>query len=128
MSEDEVIPFYTLSTFDPGLFGGKRSNKSDIGSLTDYAKWSNNSLHIGLGYDIEEMLDPVHWYIKMVISVQYQPYPHIRALDTAMALKALEFISALVRWIDDTYESLLVGGNTKEDVWRITTRVIRSVF
>ena len=45
-----------------------------------------------------------------------------------MTLKAIGFISTLVRWIDDTYELLLAGGNVKEDVWWITTRVIRSII
>ena len=45
-----------------------------------------------------------------------------------MALRSVEFFSALVRWFDDTYESLLYGVNFKENVWWITTRVIRSIF
>ena len=45
-----------------------------------------------------------------------------------MALKDIKSISTLVRWIDDTYKFLLPGVNAKEDVWCITTRVIRSVF
>ena len=43
-------------------------------------------------------------------------------------LRLVELVSALVRWIDDTYESLLAGGNIKEYVWCITIRVIRSTF
>ena len=74
------------------------------------------------------MLYPVHCDIKMIIVVQYQSYPPLRALATEMTLKAVKFISALFRWIDDTYESLLMGGNVKEDVWWIKTRVIRSIF
>ena len=45
-----------------------------------------------------------------------------------MALEAIKFISTLVRWIDDDYEPLLVGGNVKEDIWWITTWVIRSTL
>ena len=60
MSEDESITVYTFSIVVPGLFGVKHSTKSDIGPLPDYTKWCNKSLHMGLGYDIEKMLDPVH--------------------------------------------------------------------
>ena len=60
--------------------------------------------------------------------MKYHPYPPLRTLTTEMTLKAVEFISALVTWIDDTYESLLVGGNIKEDVRWITFRFVRSIF
>ena len=71
------------------------------------------------------MLDPVHRYIKLIIMEQYQRPPSLKALDTEMALRSVEFVSYLVRWVDDTYESLLAGGNAKEGVWCITTRGIR---
>ena len=45
-----------------------------------------------------------------------------------MALSSVEFFSDLVYWVDDTFESLLDGRTVKEDVWWITTRVIRSIF
>ena len=44
MSEDEAIIVYTLSIVNLGLFGGKRSTKSAIGPLPDYAKFRNKSL------------------------------------------------------------------------------------
>ena len=49
MSEDEAITVYTFYIFNPGLFWGKRSTKSDIRTFPDYAKCPNNSLQIGLG-------------------------------------------------------------------------------
>ena len=103
MYEDETITVYTLSILSPVLFGGKWSTKSDIGPLSDYDKWRNKYLQTCLGYDIEKFLGPVYRDIRMIIDVQYQPYPPLRALATEMALKAVEFISSLVRWIDDTY-------------------------
>ena len=128
ISEDEAITVYTFSIVAPGLFGGKRSTKSDIGPFPDYTKWRNKSLQTDLGYDIEKILYPVHQDTKMIITVQYNSYPPLRALATKMTLKAVGFISALVRWIGDTYELLLLGGNVKDDVRWITTQVIRSIF
>ena len=64
----------------------------------------------------------------MIISMKYHPYPPLRDMSSEMALEAVEFISALVSCIDYTYESLLVIGNIKEDVWWITNRFIRSIF
>ena len=63
-----------------------------------------------------------------MIMMKYQYSLHLRALATAMALEATEFISALFRWVDDTYKSLLPKVNIKEYFWWITTRIIRSIF
>ena len=102
MSEDEAITVYTFSIFTPGLFGVKRSTKSEIRPLPDYAKWHNKSLQTGLGFDIDKMLDPVHQDINMIIAIQYHTYLPLRALATEMAFKAVEFISSLFMWIYDT--------------------------
>ena len=81
-----------------------------------------------MGYYFEKNFDPVHRDIKLIIVEQYQRPPSLKALDMEMALRSVEFVSDLVRWVDDTYESLLAGGNPKEGVWWITTRVIRSIL
>ena len=47
MSEDEAITVYTFSIVISGLFGGKRSTKSYIGPLPEYAKWRSKSLQTG---------------------------------------------------------------------------------
>ena len=73
-------------------------------------------------------MDPVHRDIKLIIAEQYQNNPYIKALDKEIDLRLVELVSALARWIDDKYESLLYGGNIKEDVWCITIRVIISTF
>ena len=49
----------------------------------------------------------------MIWAMQCQPHPPLRALTTEMELQAIKFIYALVMWIDDTYESILEGGNIK---------------
>ena len=126
--EDETITVYTFSIVALGLFGDKCSSKSDIRPFPDYAKWHNNSLRPGLGYIIDIMLNPFHQDIMMIIAVQYQHYPPLWVLATEMTLKAVKFISDIDRWIDDTYELLLMGGNIKGYVWWITTQGIRSIF
>ena len=63
-------------------------------------------------YDLEKTLDPVHQYIKLIIAEQYQSHLFLKALATEMAIRSVEFVFALFRWVDDTYESLLAGGNT----------------
>ena len=74
------------------------------------------------------MLYPVHRDINLIIADQYQRHLYIKELVTEMALRSVEFVSALFRWVGDAYESLLAGGNSKEKFWWVTTRVIRSIF
>ena len=102
MLEDEAITIYTLSVVVPSLVGGKRTTKSDIAYLPTYGKWRNKSLQKGLGYDLEKMLDPIHGYIKLIITDQYKSHPNLKEMDTEMSLRSVEFLS-----------SLLDGGNTK---------------
>ena len=73
-------------------------------------------------------MDPVHRDIKLIIMDQYQSHMSLKGLATEMDLRLVEFVSVLVRWVDDIFESLIDEGNGKEYVWRIATRVIRSIF
>ena len=75
MSEDEAITVYTFYIVAPGFFGGKCSTKSNISPFSNYTKWHNKYLQMGLGYDIEKMLEPVHQDINMIIKMKYQSYP-----------------------------------------------------
>ena len=61
--EDEAITIYTLSVVVPSLFCVKITTKLDIAYLPTYEKWRDKSLQIGLVYDLEKMLDPIHRYI-----------------------------------------------------------------
>ena len=73
-------------------------------------------------------MDPVHRDIKLIIMDQYQSHMSLKGLATEMDLRLVEFVSVLVRWVDDIFESLFDEVNGKEDVWWIATRVIRSIF
>ena len=81
-----------------------------------------------MGYDLDNILDPVHQDTKLVLAEKYQHHPSLKALDTERALRSIDFVSTLVRWVDDTYKSILAGVNFKEDVCCITTRLIISIF
>ena len=51
--------------------------------------------------------------MKVITPEKYQRHPYLTALANDMALRSVEFVSELSRWVDDTYESLLDGGNIK---------------
>ena len=73
-------------------------------------------------------MDPMHHNTNLIIAEQYQCHPPIMALDMEMDLMYVDFVSALAHWVDDMYDYLIVGRNAEEDMWWITTRVIRSIF
>ena len=128
LSEDEATAFYSFTVTAPAPFHGKKNKKSDIPALDTAEKWKNKKLLIGVGYEIERTLDQVHQDIALIIELAYNEFPTIAALANVILLKSVEFVSAFVRWTDDTFESLTAGGNLKEDVWWITTKVMRSIF
>ena len=70
----------------------------------------------------------VHQDISLIIELAYNEFPAITALANVILLKSVEFVSVFVHWIDNTFESLTAGGNLKEDVWWITTKVMMSIF
>ena len=92
---------------------GKRATKSDTDYLPTHGKWRDKILHTGLDYELEKMLDTIHRYMKVITPEKYQRHPYLTALANDMALRSVEFVSELSRWVDDTYESLLDGGNIK---------------
>ena len=80
-------------------------------------KWRDRSFQKGLGYDLEKMLYPVHRDMMFLIADKYQRQPYLKSLATEMALGLVKYVSDLVCWVDDTYESFLDEGNDREDVW-----------
>ena len=128
LSEDEATVFYSFTITAPAPFHGKKNKKLDILALDTAKKWKNKKLLIGVSYEIERTLDQVHQDISLIIELAYNEFPSIAALANVIVLKSVEFVSAFVRWMDDTFESLTAGGNLKEDVWWITTKVMRSIF
>ena len=103
MSEDEANTVYNFSLVVPILLGGKITTKSEITYLSTYGKCIDTILQTVLGYDLEKMLDPVHRDINLIITEQYQRHPFLKVLATEMDHRSVEFISDLVRWVDDTY-------------------------
>ena len=123
LSEAEATSFYSITT----PFQGKKSKKSDIPSLDMPEKWKNKKLMIGVGSDMEKMLEQVHQELALIIELAYQEFPALAALANVILLTYMDFAASFVRWTDDTYKNL-TGDNLKEDVWWITTKVMRSIF
>ena len=124
LSEAEATSFYSFTVIAPTPFHGKKSKKSDIPLLNTPEKWKSKKLMIGVGYDMEKMLEQVHQEISLIIELAYQDFPALSSLANTILLQSIEFTASFVCWTDDTNESLTAGGNLKDDVWW----VMRSIF
>mmetsp|Transcript_20683 Transcript_20683/g.30304 ORF Transcript_20683/g.30304 Transcript_20683/m.30304 type:complete len:733 (-) Transcript_20683:5335-7533(-) len=128
LSEDEALTIYSHSAVLPPIFGGRKTEKSEIGTLPTYNKWRNKTTQTGLAYDIERYLTLVQSDVSAIIREQYLPFAQVSSLADRMLLKAVDFVSQFMRWVDDTYALLVGGGNTAVDCWWLLTRVSRSIF
>ena len=85
----------------------------------------------GLAYNITTGLSYVLREVQHIISLVYGQDPclaHVMVCATAQAVEAQGFLTEFVKFIDETYEQLVSGGNPPVDLWWIITRVIQRVF
>lgn len=94
LSKVEATSFYSFTVTAPAPFDGKKSRKLDILLLNTPEKWKNKKLMIGVGYDMEKMLEQVHQDIALIIEVSYQDFPTLAALANAILLKSVEFAAS----------------------------------
>ena len=128
LSENEAIVIYSFLDEAPPLFGGDKSEKSDIHSLPSYVKWRNKGKQSGLGYELQYKLKGVEREVKQLIQLSFKEFPELALLARSVLSSSLEFIHKLVEWVDSTYEVLVEGGNTSQDVWSLITKVSRALF
>ena len=128
LSEPEARVIYSHASMLPCLFTGDPTDKSEIGTLPKYSKWRNKSNQTGLAYSIEKFLPSVQRKGTLLINQRYGSSRVLGIVAKEMLIKSIDFITQLVRWVDDTYSLLTAGGNTAEYCWWIVTRVIRTIF
>lgn len=128
LSDNEAIVFYSFVNEAPPMLGGDKSDKSDIHALPTYVKWRNKAKQSGLGFEIQNKMKVVEREIKELITLSFKGHRDLILLSKDVLSTSLEFISKLVDWIDATYEVLVEGGNTAQDVWSLITKVARALF
>ena len=128
LSENEAMVVYSFLGEAPPIFGGDKSEKSDIHLLSSYSKWRIKGKQSGLGYEIQNKLKGVEREVKQLIQLTFRKCPELALLARSILSTSLEFVHKLVEWIDSTYEVLVEGGNTPPDVWSLITKVTRALF
>ena len=119
---------YSFLDEAPLIFGGDKSEKTDIQSLPTYGKWRNKAKQSGLGYEVQTKMKSVEREIKELISLSFKRHRELSLLAKSVLAMSLEFINKLVEWVDSTYEVLIEGGNSTYDVWNLITKVARALF
>ncbi len=113
----------------PGIFSGKKTDKTSILALPTLAKWkSENVINSGMGYELEEHVENVRTEVEEVISLLYNDYDRLQSLCISIVTRATDFILQFIRWVDETNASLVRAGNVPSDVWSLMTKVMRSIF
>ena len=128
LSENEAIVLYSFLDEAPPMFGGDKSEKTDIQSLPTYGKWRNKAKQSGLGYEVQTKMKSVEREIKELISLSFKRHRELSLLAKSVLAMSLEFINKLVEWVDSTYEVLIEGGNSTYDIWNLITKVARALF
>ena len=52
----------------------------------------------------------------------------MKAVALEVLSKSVELIRLLIRFVIESVEKLILGGQSKDDVWRLTTKVIKCLF
>jgi hypothetical protein len=129
MSQDEALVHYSFMSNVPGIFSGKKSDKTSIPSLASASKWkSENVINSGMGYDLEEHVETARNEVEEVISLLYEDFERLQSLCNNIVSKASDFILQFIRWVDETNTTLTSAGNSPGDVWALITKVMRAVF
>ncbi len=80
LSEDEALVLFSFQASVPPLFGGTKSDKSDIELLQKYLDWRDKGTQSGLGYEIDSRLTSITSAVRSIISLKYRDYPELRIL------------------------------------------------
>ena len=52
----------------------------------------------------------------------------MKAVALEVLSKSVELVRLLIRFVTESVDRLVLGGQSKEDVWRLNTKVIKSLF
>ena len=97
-------------------------------SLASPKAWRNLKNNSGLAVDILKLLEQVKKHQLTSIKDLYRGLPEIELIAKDVLSAAENFVRVLVRWIDETFSSLVNGGQPADDVWSIILEVVKNIF
>jgi hypothetical protein len=128
----EATVVHSHSGLIPQIFGKVVEGNActHLSKLPNHEAWRNRVELTGLAYTIEKSLNQVRKEVSNIISqtLQGPEFLDLRQLATTILLNAESFLSSLIRWVDETHEHLIDGGNPASAVWSIITKVLKEIF
>ena len=133
ISLSEAMVVHTHTQLVPAIFGTAKDNPSGsaLSLLPTYKSWRDVEKFSGVAHVIEDSIISVADEIEQIITEDFANHPNLyelRDLARKISLHSQSFITALIRWVDDTYRHLIASGNEEKSVWWVITTVIKEIF
>ena len=120
----------TSSSILPEIFvqGKKFSPKSDLPAYTSYQSFNDPVKEIGFAQELPKWIDTVEPHLRESLSQIYSDCPIVKAVAQEVLSKSVEFFRLLIRWVIETVDTLVLGGQSKDDVWALISKCIKTLF
>jgi hypothetical protein len=131
-AEDHMmeVSYKSSSSILPEIFTqGKKFNlKSDLPAYPTYLSFNDPVKETGFAQELPRWIETVEPHFQESISQIYADCPAVKAVAIEVLSKSVELIRLVIRYVIESVEKLVLGGQSKDDVWRLTTRVIKCLF
>jgi predicted nucleic acid-binding Zn-ribbon protein len=131
-AEDHMmeVSYKSSSSILPEIFsqGKKFSLKSDLPAYPTYQSFNDPVKESGFAQELPRWIETVEPHFQESISQIYAECPAVKAVALEVLSKSVELIRLLIRFVIESVEKLILGGQSKDDVWRLTTKVIKCLF
>lgn len=120
----------TSSSILPEIFvqGKKFSPKSDLPAYTSYQAFNDPIKETGFAQELPKWIDTVEPHLRESLSQIYSDCPIVKAVAQEVLSKSVEFVRLLIRWVIETVDKLVLGGQSKDDVWSLISKCIKTLF
>jgi hypothetical protein len=131
-AEDHMmeVSYKSSSSILPEIFTqGKKFNlKSDLPAYPTYLSFNDPVKETGFAQELPRWIETVEPHFQESIAQIYAECPAVKAVALEVLTKSVELIRLVIRYVIESVEKLILGGQSKDDVWRLTTRVIKCLF
>ena len=131
-AEDHMmeVSYKSSSSILPEIFsqGKKFTTNSDLPAYPTYQSFNDPIKETGFAQELPRWIETIEPHFQESISQIYADCPAVKAIALEVLSKSVELIRLLIRYVIESVDKLVLGGQSKDDVWKLTTKVIKSLF
>ncbi len=131
-AEDHMmeVSYKSSSSILPEIFsqGKKFTTKSDLPAYPTYQSFNDPVKETGFAQELPRWIETIEPHFQDSISQIYADCPAVKAVALEVLSKSVELIRLLIRYVIESVDKLVLGGQSKDDVWKLTTKVIKCLF